>query len=218
MKKAIMTFAAILGFSVMANAEVGFFIGGDLNYKTHTVKTTPFNDGKFEKERTTWEYKDFAIAPTIGISIDETWEIGLSFGIENYNDKTYEENSKAYSAELYGSRYFDLTDKLSWFVEAGVEFTHSMELAEEEYAKERMLDFYIEPGLCYSLSDHWSLELSFDFLGLSYNMYWDEALDDAKNPIDDKKFYKNFDFGCTTSPGNMHELSEAVGLSLFYEF
>ena len=219
MKKAIMTFAAILGFSVLANAqEVGFFIGGDLNFNKDLTKTTPFNDGKFDKEEATCDYTYFTFAPTIGISLDETWELGLSLGIDNYNNKTSDENTKSYSAELYGSRYFDLTDKLSWFVETGVDFSHTMELAEEEYAKEKALGFYIEPGLCYSLSDHWSLELSFDFLGLSYDMCWNEALDEDKNPSGDKEFYQSFNFGCTTFPGSLHDLSRTVGLSLYYEF
>lgn len=224
MKKNIIVLAAACCFSVFANAQ-GFFIGGSIGAGTNVQKNSEYNyaEKKYGTQETIDESYSFRFEPDFGYTINDDWEIGagLSFELEKF--KTEDLKNNFFGSYIYGRRYFGLTDNLSWFVDAGVEF--GLDKSEEynssdslEISKGKSLAIFIEPGLSYEINDHWCVDLTFSFLSLSYGFTWNELLDENDNPYGPKCFNQGLDFGFTTAPGSIHDLSECISVSLTYSF
>lgn len=232
MKKAFMILAAFFGISSLAGAQ-GFFIGGSFGFNANNHKYQNYDDGNgsYEDEVTGSDNSIFKFAPVVGYSINDDWEIAAAF--EFYVDKDKLDNKydapekyKYFEAELSGRRYFALGDKFSWFIEAGVYFDKS---AGEDFSKddgkitgdtyyEKNYGAYIVPGLCYELNDHWSVDLNFNFMNLSYDICKYNSEDIDGNPCYSKGTHSNFDFSGTTAPGSIRETANLVSLGFYYAF
>ena len=73
MKKIILT-ALVAASSLCANAQL--WLGGSVGFKSVSPKVGDSNT-------------TFTIAPTIGYSLDENWDIALEIGYSNYGDGDY---------------------------------------------------------------------------------------------------------------------------------
>lgn len=221
MKKTVMILAAFFGISSLASAQ-GFFIGGSFGFNSDNHKYQNYNDvnGSYEDEVTEPGKSLFKFAPVVGYSINNDWEIAAAFefSIDKYKLDDAPEKYKYFEAELSGRRYFALGDKLSWFIEAGVYFDKS---ASDDFSKddgkitgetyyEKNYGAYIVPGLCYELNDHWSVDLNFDFMNLSYNICKYNSEDIDGNPCGSKGTHSTFDFSGTTA--------DLVSLGFYYAF
>ncbi len=212
MKKAILTVVAVLGFSVLANSQTGFFVGGEIGLNTHKTSFAPYENGKYIEESSESEYS-LILNPSFGFSLGEDWEMGAGLELE-----LGEEDCTNVGGFVYGRRYFGLTDRLSWYVDAGVEFCHYKELAYDQYNRENTMELFIEPGLDFSINDHWGFDLTFDFMSLCYDVTWDATFDEDMNPCIGKETSRDFGFNCGLEPGSLHDMSKAVSISLFYLF
>lgn len=222
MKKTLSTLIAVLGISTLANAQ-GFFIGGSISGEKDKNYVWEFNrEEKQFGNKSESEYKTFSIEPEIGYSFNDNWEMGVSFMFSQQKGDELDTGTDM-GALLYGRRYFELGGNFSWFVDGGVTYSISKNrfLWENDSisnSKEQELEFFIEPGISYDINDHWSLEMSFDFLCLSYGLNWYKDLDENKNPNDNKYFSKSLSFECSSIPGSIYDITNDVSLSLYYNF
>lgn len=224
MKKTLL-FAAAMAVSCFANAQ--FFVGGEFNFTSGTNNTRLFDGDKFDGSEMDDGASSFYFAPYVGTAIGEDWEVGVGIGIgtEVEKEKDYFtgeiENTKACLLGLgaYARRYFSLGERLSWYVDAGVEFDRSLSEAGAGYVKGHDMSLYMNPGFYFDINDHWGLDIAINYLCLSWDHEWQSDLDNDKKICADGGYSQELNFGASTNFGSIHDFAtDGVTLSVCYNF
>ena len=146
MKKLFLTL--ILAFSGIITAQAQMWLGGSVN-------------ANFNKET-----KVFSIAPDVGYCIPNT-PFSIACAVEYGGSLSKDEG---YSHSLIVSPYFRYD-----ICEIGERFSSFIDLASDFDALEfSSFDIGLCPGISFNLTEHWSTEFSFGFLGYK----WEQDLDD----------------------------------------
>ncbi len=230
MKKLVLILTAVLGISSLANAQ-GFFIGGSLGFGSENNEHQYYINGSYGDKDTDKDENSFSFAPTVGYTFNDNWEMALAFDFSVDKNKLDDnintpEKDKTFEIALSGRRYFELSDRFNWYVDASLSFSKE---TDENFKKnlgkidgyteyDKNFGLYIVPGIDYEINDHWSVDMNFDFVSLSYNIRKYNTEDIDGNPLYSKGTDKSFNFGGTTEPGSIHELTELISLGFYYTF
>ena len=232
MKKSVLILTAVLGISSLANAQ-GFFIGGSLGFGSDNYKYQYYNSisESYGDETTSNDMGNFSFAPTVGYTFNDNWEMALAFDFSVTKDKLdneYDapEKEKTFGVALSGRRYFALSDKFNWYVDASLYFSKD---SEEDFSKDmgkiegttdyrKNFGLYIVPGIDYEINDHWSVDLNFDFVSLSYNIRKYNTENYDGNPCGSKSTSKSLGFGGTTETGSILDTADMISLGFYYTF
>ena len=149
MKKILLTLIFMVAAITVTLAQV--WIGGSVN-------------GFFNKET-----KTFAIAPDVGYAIPNT-PFSVACALEYQGSFT---NGEAYSHSLTVSPYFrydicDIGERFSMFVDL---------CSDIEVLDFHFFDVGLSPGISFNLTDHWSAEFSYGFIGYQRERNEDNAVE-----------------------------------------
>ena len=153
MKKIILT-ALVAASSLCASAQV--WLGGSVGFSSHKV------DGA-DKSTTT-----FTIAPTIGYTLDENWDIALEVG---YSDKSYDGLGTSTFAIAPFARYnFAKCGIATFFIDGGFGFskvsnTTMDDFGNKETTDKNLFNIGIRPGVKVELSPKVELDAKLGYLG-----------------------------------------------------
>lgn len=232
MKKSVLILTAVFGISSLASAQ-GFFIGGSLGFGSNSYKYQNYNStsGSFDDEKTSTDKGSFSFAPTVGYTLNDDWEISATFKFRTDKDKLDDEyyapeKDKTFGVALSGRRYFELSDKFNWYVDASLYFSKE---SDEEFSKSmgkiegytnytKDFGLYIVPGIDYEISDHWSVDMDFNFISLGYGIRKYNSEDVDGNPCYSKGTSKSLDFGGTTETGTILGTADMIKLGFYYTF
>ena len=139
MKKILMTIAAAF-VAVTMSAQV--YVGGSLGFGV-----TSYQAEGMDSETS------FYILPEIGYNLDENLAIGASFGINHRG-----EDATAYVVNPYARYTFAKFDRVSLFVDGGLEF----ETMKDAYT---LFGVGFKPGIAVALTDKISFVSHLGFLG-----------------------------------------------------
>ena len=169
MKRLVLTIAIVLASLVGAKAQI--WIGGSL-------------DASLNKEA-----KTFSITPDVGYSIPNTpISVACAF---NYEGSLL--NDGSYSHDLTVSPYIrylicEIGERFSLFVDL---------LGDFDVLQRATFDAGLSPGIDIALTEHWSAEFYFGFVGYQWKQ------------VEDKSYERTFDMGLRTS---------ASAFSIYYNF
>lgn len=143
--KKFFAIAVVAMIAISANAQT--WLGGSFGFDWEKSK----ND--HAKAKTSWE-----IAPEIGYNLDETWAVAIKLGVASVKHGDNDAVT-GFQVNPYARYTFCEMDKLSFFVDGGVNYT--------TYGKNAGNSFGIgvQPGLCYKASDTVSLVAKFGYFG-----------------------------------------------------
>ena len=149
MKKLLLLLAIVVTASFSAQAQV--WIGGNVS-------------GFFNKETQT-----FAVAPDVGYAFPNT-PFSVACAIEYQGSYL---NGEGYSHELTVSPYFrynicDISERFSMFVD----LTSDVDVLGFNY-----FDIGLAPGISFNLTEHWSAEFSYGFVGYLWEKLPDNTIE-----------------------------------------
>lgn len=223
MKKISMLFAAL---AVTCAAHAQFSLSGSFGLYGNTNKTRIENDGEFTDTRKNGGDKGFAFSPAIGYSFGDCYEAGLILSVSRETETTrimsdlYDEHTFGFESALYCRRYFDLTDRLSFFAEAQGFWNIEKGTVDDYdgFSRETNIGISVIPGLSYSLGEHWSVESYFGFAGLEWNNNYTADFDEDKKVSGNGTYKSSFNFGGTSELESVLDLLGSVSIGLCYEF
>lgn len=176
MKKVLLTLA-LAAFAFAANAQ--FVIGGQIDVN-HNGNAT----GDFGNTATT----TFTFMPKVGYCLNDNMQIGLNFGMaynytrnydgDNNNDHYFSNTGKMYLAAPYFRYNFAQWKNFKVFCEAQLALAmipknswnnNTLGTSGEGNTKTTAINFNVVPGLNYAITDHISLDVYVNLLGLYYN-------------------------------------------------
>jgi len=149
MKKILLLLAFVITASLSSQAQV--WIGGSVN-------------GSFNKEA-----KSFTIAPDVGYAIPNT-PFSVACALDYQVSYLGEEG---YSHELTLSPYFrydicDISERFSLFVDL---------VADIDALKFSNFDIGLAPGVSFNITEHWSAEFSYGFVGYQRELGEDDTVE-----------------------------------------
>lgn len=168
----------------------------------------------------------FEFAPSVGYTFDNSMEFGLYCTFAKFSDIDDPYLGFGGYARWYA---LDLTDNLSLFVDCNVYHSwmyEENEGNEEEPTPEYSLDkstytgVSLVPGLCYQISDHFSLDLMLNLANITWEL--DKSIPcnsdkkaDMKNATENSIFHFG---GYATSYNNAEDIDNLVSVGVSYNF
>lgn len=200
MKKVFLVVGLALA-SMAINAQV--FIGGSLNFSTDTDKPEVG-----DKTTTTV----FGIAPEVGFSLSEKFDVGLGFG---FNSKS----AKAGSAAAAKTSSWNIAPfaqysclefgKFSVVGRASIFFGGAQPEASNDKIKTSAFGLNIRPVLHYDLSENFTLTANLNFLQLGFSS--------ETTKFDGKKTQTDSNFGLGVNTGDVYNTGNIqVGFVYFF--
>jgi hypothetical protein len=172
MKKIILT-ALVAASSLCASAQV--WMGGSLGFKSVSPKSGDSNT-------------TFSLAPTVGYTLDENWDLAISINYENMGDVLKGAEKDAFSVEPFARYTFAKAGIASFYVDGG--FSYGV-TNYEGGGDATTFKIGLRPGVKVSLSDKVDLAASLGWFGyknvkdnydafglnvdntsLNFGMYW----------------------------------------------
>ena len=185
-KKVFITFIALVAIVTMSNAQI--WIGGGLGFGSE--------GGSWTRSGVTGNYPSttqFSFSPKVGYYVSDAISVGLGFGLTTYSQThtpvgaTVEDkySTTAWNLDLFARYTAFEAGNLSLLLQGGFGFggkngedNLSDPTKFEKHDPISFFDINVIPVVQYSLSDRFSLEASFNFLGLGFSS---EKSEDATN-------------------------------------
>jgi hypothetical protein len=205
MKKLYAAFALLCtGFVSQAQINKGtILLGGDLSVNTTSTSTSgvPSNTSKYSS----WE-----ISPSVGLAVATNLIVGLHLGLGGASATGGSTKENDYTLGAFLRKYKYLGSKFYFFAETSLDFMHSDQTNNNNPVAGYLQDVrnsYVtldfNPGVAYSLSRHWQLEVEFpDLVQASYNRQ--QTIDTPPPPnggLQSKTTSNSFGFSTNLSTG-----------------
>lgn len=153
MKKILVLAVLALGLSVSSSkAQEGRFYIGTAGLSLFSNDDVKLMTGVMSGDKTSW-----GLAPEFGYYIKDNVSFGLSIGYTKYSQKGYQD-IKMFGVYPYVRYFAYQAERLSVFIEGGLEY-----LSIEDGVNEMTIG--AGPGISYKLSDNFSLNVKYGFVG-----------------------------------------------------
>ncbi|MBO4664940.1 MAG: outer membrane beta-barrel protein [Bacteroidaceae bacterium] len=147
MKKIILT-ALVAASSLCASAQV--WLGGSVGFDVTSPKVGDSNT-------------TFTIAPTIGYSLDENWDLALELEYANYGDVANAEAKDAFVISPFARYNFAKCGIATFFIDGG--FGFGKVSYEGNYDDATLFNIGVRPGVKVELSPKVELDAKLGYLG-----------------------------------------------------
>lgn len=141
MKKIVLSLLIMVA-AFTANAQI--YVGGSFSWTRNDVEDS----------------NQFSIAPEVGYNFNKQWAVGVE--LEYIHKKQPYEKANGFSIAPYARYTFFEKSIVRLFLDGGVGFS-TMKWKYED--NDNGFEIGIKPGIAVVLSDHWSLEAKYGFLG-----------------------------------------------------
>jgi hypothetical protein len=193
-KVTLIMFVAVCGI-LSANAQ--FYLGGSLNFSNQVSKP----EGKEKVTKS-----EFSIAPEIGYSVNQDFDLGLSFGLTNAKDEKKAKTS-GWAVSPYARYSFVEFGKFSVWGSGALFFGENK--IDNLKFKATNFGLAISPVLKCTLSDRFDLISNLNFLNIGFVQ--------STEKVDGKKQGTNTNFGLNVNTNDVATLGK-VSIGFIYKF